>query len=153
MPVRSARRVASAPFYEALPRAVSAALPAALRGFQHRRAHGVLKLHYGHPETHYEAWNHGGQGRLEVGLHLEGGRDLNAAGLDFFRARMVEVKGGLPRAELEPWDRGWVRLYETFPAPALDAAAVDRAAATLAAYITTLQPLLDRFWSEFDGPA
>jgi hypothetical protein len=66
---------------------------------------------------------------------------------------MVEVKGSLPRAELEPWDRGWTRLYETFPTPDLDGDAVDESARRLSAYIVTLQPLLDQFWSEFDGPA
>jgi hypothetical protein len=140
--------VASGAFYQALPLHLAGALPAELRGFEHRRQHGVVKFHYGHPETHFEAWYHGAQGRLEVGLHFEGARDLNAAGLEFFRARMVEVKGGLPRAELEPWDRGWVRLYETFPALGLDGETLERAAAGLAAYITTLQPLLERFWSE-----
>jgi hypothetical protein len=116
--------------------------------------HGVIKFHYGHPETHFEAWHHSGQGRVEVGLHFEGSRELNAHCLEFFRARMVEVKGGLPHAELEPWDRGWTRLYETFPAAGgLDSDALDRAGALLAAYVTTLQPLLEQFWSERHGSA
>jgi hypothetical protein len=140
--------VASAPFYQALPAQLARALPADLRGFEHRRVAGVLKFHYGHPETHYEAWHHAGQGKVEVGLHLEGDRELNQAGLEFFRSHMVEVKGSLPRAELEPWDRGWARLYETFPALGLDGEALERAAETLAAYITTLQPLLEKFWSK-----
>jgi len=113
----------------------------------------VIKFHYGHPETHFEAWHHSGVGRIEVGLHFEGNRELNAAALAYFRGRMVEVKGGLARAELEPWDRGWARLYETFPTPDLDTDAVTESARRLAAYIVTLQPLLDQFWSEFDGPA
>lgn len=142
--------MASAPFFQALPLQLARALPAELRGFEHRRVHGVLKFHYGHPETHYEAWHHSGRGRVEIGLHLEGARELNQAGLEFFRERMVEVKEGLPRAELEPWDRGWARLYETFPAAALDVDALERAAQTLAAYVTTLQPLLDQFWSEHE---
>jgi hypothetical protein len=110
-----------------------------------------MKFHYGRPETHFEAWYHSGQGRVEVGLHFEGSRELNQAGLEFFRGRMVEVKGGLPHAELEPWDRGWVRLYETFGAAGLDTDALERAAQVLAAYVTTLQPLLDQFWSERNG--
>jgi hypothetical protein len=110
-----------------------------------------MKFHYGHPDTHFEAWYHAAQGRVEVGLHFEGTRSLNQSGLDFFRGHMVEVKGGLPHAELEPWDRGWVRLYETFPASGLDADALAGTALRLAAYVTTLQPLLDQFWSERDG--
>ena len=148
MPVRPGRRVAAAPFFEALPLRVAAALPAELRGFEHRRVHGVMKFHYGHPETHFEAWYHAGQGRIEVGLHLEGRAELNAAGLAFFRVRMVEVRGGLPFAELEPCDRGWARLYETFPVVALDTDALEEAGRRVAAYVVTLQPLLDQFWSE-----
>jgi hypothetical protein len=113
----------------------------------------VIKFHYGRAETHYEAWHHPGIGRIEVGLHFEGDRDLNTAALGFFRDRMVEVKGGLPLAELEPWDRGWARLYETFPIPDQDADAVAESARRLAAYIVTLQPLVEQFWSEIDGPA
>jgi hypothetical protein len=55
---------------------------------------------------------------------------------------MVEVKARLPRAELEPWDRGWTRLYETLPAPQLDEAVLANAVERLDAYITTLQPML-----------
>ena len=58
---------------------------------------------------------------------------------------MVEVKAGLPRAELEPWDRGWSRLYETMPAARLDDVVVREAVVCMAAYIVTLQPLLDQF--------
>ena len=84
-------------------------------------------------------------GRLEVGLHFEGAPDENQATFEFFRPRMIEVKASLPRAELEPWDRGWSRLYETFPAPNLDEQVLDGAVERLAGYITTLQPLVDLF--------
>lgn len=136
-----------AQFFQALPIKLAGALPIEQRAFEHRRTHGVMKFHYGHPETHFEAWRHSGQGRMEVGLHLEGTRELNARGLEFFRGHMVEVKGGLPRAELEPWDRGWVRLYETFRAETLDTEALNETAGRLAAYIVTLQPLVEHFWS------
>ena len=153
MPVRSGRRISTAPFFQALPSQLARELPIELRGFEHRRVAGVIKFHYGRPETHYEAWYHSGQGRVEVGLHFEGSRELNEACLQFFRARMVEVKGGLPHAELEPWDRGWARLYETFPAWSLDHEALAVAARRLADYVVTLQPLLDQFWSQQHGPA
>ena len=104
-----------------------------------------MKLHYGRPELHYEAWHHTGDGRLEIGLHFEGTADTNQRALDFFRARMVEVKAHLPRAELEPWDRGWSRLYETLNAPQLDEAVLDAAIERMAAYITTLEPMLAIF--------
>jgi hypothetical protein len=133
-------------FFAGVRKGLKSSLPPALRDFDVTRGHSrLLKIHFGRPELHFEAWHHPGDGRLEVGLHFEGPRLLNDSAFDYFRSRMVEVKAELPRAELEPWDRGWSRLYETLPAPQLDervqAAAVER----MGAYIATLKPMLDRF--------
>ena len=131
-------------FFQALPIALAPRLPAELRAFDTRRGPGrLLKFDYGRTEFHFEAWHHPSSGRFEVGLHLEGSPDANARAAGALRARLIEVKGRLPNAELEPWDRGWHRLYETFAAAALTSLALDRTAATLAAYITTLQPMLE----------
>ena len=133
-------------FFTGLRKSVKSRLPAERRGFQVTRGHSRLtKLHYGQPEFHYEAWHHAGAGRLEIGLHFEGSADANQRAFDFFRARMVEVKARLPRAELEPWDRGWTRLYETLPAPQLDEQVLDAGIETLCSYITTLEPMLELF--------
>ena len=133
-------------FFTGLRKSVKAKLPAERRGFLTTRGHSRLtKLHYGRPEFHYEVWHHTGDGRLEVGLHFEGAADANQRAFDFFRARMVEIKARLPRAELEPWDRGWTRLYETLAAPQLDEQVLDAGVETLCAYIVTLEPLLERF--------
>jgi hypothetical protein len=102
-------------------------------------------VHFGEPAFHYEAWHHAGAGRLEVGLHFEGSAAENQAALEFFRARIVEVKAGLPRAELEPWDRGWTRLYETMPATSLDERVLDQTVECLTEYVVTLQPMLNQF--------
>ena len=104
-----------------------------------------MKLYYSEPAFHYEAWHHAGAGRLEVGLHFESTAVENDAAFDFFRSRIVEVKAGLPRAELEPWDRGWTRLYETIPAARLDDDVLAGGVRCMAAYVITLQPLLDEF--------
>jgi len=147
----SSRRHALAPgeFFAALPVALAPRLPAALRAFDSARGRGrLLKLDYGHPETHFEVWHHVAGGRLEVGLHFEGAAALNAGALEHFRHRMVEVKRLLRRAELEPWDRGWARLYETFPATDLSDTALNEAAERLAAYIKALQPMLEEFWEK-----
>lgn len=104
-----------------------------------------MKIHFGEPAFHYEVWHHTGAGRLEVGLHFESSPPRNQAGFEFFRGRMVEVKASLPRAELEPWDRGWCRLYETIPAPRLDGAVLQHAGALVTAYVSALQPLLVEF--------
>ena len=131
-------------FFSGLRKELKAKLPVALRTFSSARGRGrLMKLHYGRPEFHYEAWHHTGVGRLEIGLHFEGAASENQDAFDFFRRHMLEVKAQLPYAELEPWDRGWSRLYETLPAPQLDDVVLDNAAIRMADYIVTLQPLLE----------
>jgi hypothetical protein len=136
--------LAPSDFFNALRKALKARLPADLRGFHSARGRGrLIKVHYGDPEFHYEAWHHTGDGRLEVGLHFEGSAERNQGAFEFFRIHVLEVKANLPRAELEPWDRGWVRLYETLPAAHLDEEVLGRGAQTMAAYIVALRPLLE----------
>jgi hypothetical protein len=138
--------LAPSDFFAALRKELKGSLAGELRNFTSMRGRGrLMKVHFGEPSFHYEGWHHAGAGRFEVGLHFESSPDRNQAAFDFFRARMVEVKAGLPRAELEPWDRGWCRLYETIPAPHLDRAVVEAAAAVLTSYITALQPMLEQF--------
>jgi len=130
-------------FFTGLRKSLKATLPPDLKSYETIRGHSRLcKLHYGHPEFHFEVWHHTGAGRLEIGLHFEGRADANQRAFDYFRERMVEVKAHLPRAELEPWDRGWSRLYETLPAPQLDENVLVAAVERLDEYITTLEPML-----------
>src|SRR2546427_10679134 len=132
--------------FAGLRKGLKATLPAGLRDFRTVRGRGrLMKVYFGEPAFHYEAWHHTGAGRLEVGLHFEASATENDQAFDFFRSRMVEVKAGLPRAGLEPWDRGWARLYETVPAARLGDEGVRRGVACLTEYIVTLQPLLDQF--------
>jgi len=143
LPVRS---LAVGDFFDALTVATLPRLPVELRAFETMRGRGrLLKLYYDRPEMHFEIWHHFGAGRLEIGLHFEAQPARNATALEFFRTRMVEVKASLPRAELEPWDKGWTRLYETLSAPALDHSLVVQAATLLAAYVIALQPMLQDF--------
>ena len=134
-------------FFSALRKDLKAKLPAGLRNFRTTRGRGrLMKVYFAEPAFHYEAWHHTGAGRLEIGLHFEATAETNQAALEYFRARMVEVKAGLPRAELEPWDRGWTRLYETLPAARLDERVLDGAVDCMAGYVVTLQPMVDEFW-------
>jgi hypothetical protein len=138
--------LAPSDFFAELRKALKQKLPAGMRNFRTTRGRGrLMKVHFGEPAFHYEAWHHTGAGRLEVGLHFEASAVENQAAFDFFRSRMVEVKANLPRAELEPWDRGWSRLYETVPAARLDDQVVSKAVECMTDYIVTLQPLLDQF--------
>src|SRR2546427_1633548 len=135
--------LAPSDFFAGLRNQLKATLPAGLRDFRTVRGRGrLMKVYFGEPAFHYEAWHHTGAGRLEVGLHFEASATENDQAFDFFRSRMVEVKAGLPRAELEPWDRGWSRLYETVPAARLDDEVLERADDCLAADVVALQPLL-----------
>src|SRR5262249_15231247 len=137
-----------ADFFAELRRGLKKRLPGPRRDFRTSRQGRLMKLHFGEPAFHYEAWHHTGAGRLEVGLHFESSAADNHAAFEFFRARMVEVKAGLPRAELEPWDRGWARLYETLPAARLDDGVLTAAVDCMAIYVVTLQPLLEQFMEE-----
>jgi hypothetical protein len=135
--------LAPADFFSGLRKGVKAKLPTDLRSLNTGRGRGrLMKLHYDRPEFHYEVWHHTGDGRLEIGLHFEGSKEENQEAFDFFRVRMIEIKAYLPHAELEPWDRGWSRLYETLPAPQLDDGVLDAAVELMSDYIVALQPLL-----------
>jgi hypothetical protein len=141
--------LAPSDFFTALRKKLKAKLPAPLQRFNTIRGRGrLMKLHFGEPAFHYEAWHHAGAGRLEIGLHFEASAADNQRAFEFFRSRMVEVKATLPRAELEPWDRGWSRLYETAPAAKLDEDVLDRTVTCMSAYVVTLQPLLEQFLGE-----
>lgn len=147
MILRSEKALSAGDFFQALASSLAQRLPGPMKEFHAVRGPGrLLKIHYGHPETHFEVWHHRAVGRLEVGLHFEGPSGLNSAGHAFFRTRIVEIKSALPRAELEPWDRGWARLYETAPAPELSERTLGLAVERLAAYATVLQPMLIEFW-------
>jgi hypothetical protein len=133
-------------FFSALPVAMAPLLPAEHRGFDHQRGFGrLMKFDFGEEGVHYEAWHHTATGRMEVGLHLEGSPAANQRAFEILRGRLVELKHSLPHAELEPWDKGWYRMYETFAAPVLSPAVLTATAERLAAYIKTLQPICETF--------
>jgi len=133
-------------FFGGLRKGLKDGLPPGLRTFRSARGRGrLMKVHFGEPAFHFEAWHHTGAGRIEVGLHFEASADENQAAFAYFRSRMVEVKASLPHAELEPWDRGWSRLYETLPAARLDDAVLRHTVECMALYIVMLQPLLEQF--------
>ena len=137
--------LAPSDFFAELRKALKKELPAPWKDFTSRRQGRLMKVHFGEPAFHYEAWHHTGAGRLEVGLHFEASAAENQAAFDFFRARIVAVKANLPRAELEPWDRGWSRLYETVPAARLDDVVLARTVDCMTAYVVALQPMLEEF--------
>ncbi len=126
-------------------------LPAALRPYLpeseeplHIEPHGrLLKLWYGSDEAiHYEVWIHERTLQLELGLHCEATAVRNAQirhGLSFC---LFDLKATLGLGvELEEWDRGWVRLYETHPLYPLDEARLAEFAERAGLFIRTVQPI------------
>jgi hypothetical protein len=142
-PARRERRfVRTAGFFRALPPLVRAALPASLRGVSHRARSSQAQWYFDEPRLHFEAWWHPNTGRLELGLHLEAEPALNeriAAGL---ARQLLMIKARLgQQIDLEPWDRGWLRLYETYPVEVFDAARIQWTAARMAELIAVVWPM------------
>ena len=125
-----------------MPDPVRAALPASLRNVKHRVRSSQAQWFFDDPRLHFEAWWHANTGRLELGLHLEATPALNeqlAAGLS---RQLLLIKARLgERLDLEPWDRGWIRLYETHPVAVFDAERVRLTAGRMAELIAVLWPM------------
>ena len=141
--VRGERRfVRTAGFFRALPPRVVAALPDRLKDVSHRLRSSQAQWFFDDPRLHFEAWWHANSGRLELGLHLEATPAINeriGAGL---ARQLLLIKARLGRQlDLEPWDRGWVRLYETHPVEIFDAARVKLTAARMAELIGVIWPM------------
>jgi hypothetical protein len=129
---------------KALPDATREHLPPELRDFQWRARNWLVQLHYGQPRVHYEVWKLGRRDALELGLHFEHlDRDVNARLLRHFDAYAIAIKAELGASvEVEPWDKGWAKVYETLALEPFEPAYLDRVARRLAQLITYLQPLL-----------
>ena len=142
-PARRERRfVRTAGFFRSLPRPVRAALPARLKEINHHVRPSQAQWFYDDPRLHFEAWWHANTGRLELGLHLESTPAVNeriAAGL---ARQLLLIKARLgQQLDLEPWDRGWIRLYETQAVEVFDAARVATTASRMAELIGVLWPM------------
>jgi len=142
-PARRERRfIRTAGFFRALPRPVKAALPARLQTVNHHVRSSQAQWYYDDPRLHFEAWWHANNGRLELGLHLESTPAVNdqiAAGL---ARQLLMIKARLgERLDLEPWDRGWIRLYETHPVEVFDAARIATTSTRMAELIQVLWPM------------
>jgi hypothetical protein len=139
---RERRFIRTAGFFRALPAPVAAALPTRLKDVRHRVRSSQAQWFYDDPRLHFEAWWHPNTGRLELALHLEAAPATNeriGAGL---ARQLLMIKARLgERIDLEPWDKGWVRLYETHPIEVFDAARVKVTAARMAELIGVIWPM------------
>jgi hypothetical protein len=92
---------------------------------------------------------------IELGLHFEADALTNARLLAAFRARERAIRRALgPEVRVEGWDKGWARVWEPVALATLDTSFRDRIGGRIAAYVTTLEPVLraelpsDVAWTE-----
>jgi hypothetical protein len=118
----------------------------------------MAQLWSGNKQLHYEAWIRGRLGVIELGLHFEADPLTNARLLAAFRARERTIHRALgAEVRIEPWDRGWARVWEPILLVELDRGFLELIADRIAAYISALEPLLraevpsDVAWSEPRG--
>jgi hypothetical protein len=103
----------------------------------------LAQLSYDAPDQHYEVWLRQRAGLLELGLHFEGPREENLRRLAVVADAMPEILESLGDGpELEEWTESWTRLHEVHPMETLDETFAREIGERLAAYVTTLQPIL-----------
>jgi len=143
----------SSEFMQRIPLAIHSKLPPSLRDFQWRARSYLIQLYYGDPDVHFEVWSLKRLGRLEMGLHFErGDRAFNERMFLFFDRYIIEIKAQLGKGvELERWDRGWTRIFESIPLPPFDETFLESVSTSLAEMISLLQPLCER--AVLDNPA
>jgi hypothetical protein len=130
----------------AIPPAAQAKLPKDLQDFKVARRSWLVQLYYSDPQVHYEVVTLGvKRGELEIGLHFESRNSaINERLLNGFMQHLFEIKAELGDGfEAEMWDRGWTKVYETFPMGTFNEAYVDRVAMRLAQVIVVMQPILE----------
>ena len=114
----------------------------------------LAKLWFGNHALHYEITPRERAGAIEIGLHFEADSLTNARLLGAFVANASAVRRKLANARMEQWDRGWCRVWESLPYRTPDVQLSRELASRLAAYVTTLEPILRRelpsdvVWSE-----
>jgi hypothetical protein len=139
---RERRFIRTAGFFRALPPLVAAALPARMKGVRHRARSSQAQWFFDDPRLHFEAWWHANTGRLELGLHLEAEPAINDRIAGGLSRQLLMIKARLgQQLDLEPWDRGWVRLYETNAVEVFDATQIKRTAARIAELIVVIWPM------------
>lgn len=120
-------------------------LPLARAPFHWRFRFNLLQLHCGDPAIHYEVWVQRKAGRIELGLHFEGEREMNYRWAARLAERFVEIQAQLGgRVELEEWTRSWTRLHELIPFDTLEESLAERVARRLADFVTVMEPILDQ---------
>lgn len=109
----------------------------------HRATARMVKLWSGNRDLHFECGVYPRRSVVELGLHFESDPITNLRLLGAFRARAKRIARALPDARIEPWDRGWARVWEPIALEVFDPAFSARLTERLAAYVRTLAPILE----------
>jgi hypothetical protein len=131
-------------FFRELPEKLRSTLPEDLRGFTFKPQGSLAQLYFQDPRIHYEAWFNWRSGRVGIGLHFEGDETTNDRLFRAFDRRIVEIKARLgDTIDLERWDRGWSRIYESWPCEKVDRPFREQITTRLSQIIRVLQPMLE----------
>lgn len=105
----------------------------------------IAKFWYGpDPSVHYELALHENTSQLEIGLHAEASAERNRALYGAFDKCLLDIQKELGTSMwLEEWDRGWMRLYETYPLWPLDTPRVSEVAERILEVIAVLEPIYE----------
>ncbi len=96
------------------------------------------------PSIHYEVWVHEREARLEIGFHLEADEAHNAALYRELDKCLLDIQFQLGSGVwLEPWDKGWARLYETHPLWPLDTTRADDTSERMVVFVRAVQPVYE----------
>lgn len=130
-------------FLRRVPAIVRPELPPELAAFRASSGYSLTQIWYGNRSLHYEAWIRSRLNVIEVGLHFEADPLTNARLLAAFQAQRSIVKRSLgAEARIEPWDKGWARVWEPVTLQALDSEFLSRIASRIASYVGALEPVL-----------
>jgi hypothetical protein len=128
--------------FRELPDGLRRRLPESLHEFTYKPQGSLAQVHFGEPRIHYEVWFHWRTGRVELGLHFERDERTNEQLFDLYDRHIVELKATLGESiELERWDKGWTRIYETWPCERVDRTFRSHLLDRLAAIIAALEPI------------
>jgi len=110
---------------------------------KHDSRGSLIKLYAQDPAIHFELWLHRSRGRAELGLHFETSDTArNRCLLEYVTDDLLFLKEALGHGlEAEPWDKGWTRLYISYPLERLSSDEQTQLAAAFAAFIETLEPI------------
>lgn len=129
-------------FCKGLPRAVAAELGTDAPP-HHLATSYQVKLWVGNKDLHYECGVYLHRKVIELGLHFESDAMTNLQLLGAFRARSKTITRRLPTARIEPWDKGWTRVWESIQLAPFEPAFSLRVARRFARYVKVLEPILE----------